>query len=63
MQAEGVDHSLLICEYSPKATGIQRFEEVEHVRGTATGNRGDGIQRRFVVDPDLLPRRTRGAAG
>src|SRR5215472_12687642 len=23
MRAEGVDHSLLICEYSPKATGIQ----------------------------------------
>ncbi len=28
MQAEGVDHSLLICEYSPKATGIQPAEDM-----------------------------------
>lgn len=25
---EGVDHALLFCEYSPKATGIQRIEDV-----------------------------------
>ena len=28
MQAEGVDHALLICEYSPKATGIQPAEDM-----------------------------------
>ena len=28
MRAEGVDHSLLICEYSPKATGIQPAEDM-----------------------------------
>ena len=32
--AEGVDHALLFCEYSPKATGYQRFDDllplVEH---------------------------------
>ena len=33
-EAQGVDHALLFCEYSPKATGYQRFEDllpmVEH---------------------------------
>src|SRR5215469_2392012 len=28
MRAEGVDHSLVICEYSPKATGIQAAEDM-----------------------------------
>ncbi|HEY2307760.1 MAG TPA: amidohydrolase family protein [Streptosporangiaceae bacterium] len=28
MQAEGVDHALVICEYSPKATGIQPAEDL-----------------------------------
>jgi predicted TIM-barrel fold metal-dependent hydrolase len=28
MRAEGVDHALLICEYSPKATGIQPAEDL-----------------------------------
>jgi uncharacterized protein len=28
MQAEGVDHALLICEYSPKATGMQPAEDM-----------------------------------
>ncbi len=27
-EAEGVDVALLLCEYSPKATGYQRFEEL-----------------------------------
>ena len=26
--AQGVDHAVLFCEYSPKATGIQRFEDL-----------------------------------
>jgi len=33
-EEQGVDHALLFCEYSPKATGYQRFEDllpiVEH---------------------------------
>ena len=37
MQAEGVDHVLVICEYSPKATGMQPVEDllplVEHNPG------------------------------
>jgi len=28
MRAEGVDHALVICEYSPKATGIQPAEDL-----------------------------------
>jgi uncharacterized protein len=28
MEAEGVDHALLLCEYSPKATGIQPVEDL-----------------------------------
>ena len=28
MQAEGVDHALVICEYSPKATGMQPAEDL-----------------------------------
>jgi uncharacterized protein len=28
MQAEGVDHALVICEYSPKATGVQPAEDL-----------------------------------
>jgi predicted TIM-barrel fold metal-dependent hydrolase len=28
MQAEGVDHTLLICEYSPKTTGVQPAEDM-----------------------------------
>jgi predicted TIM-barrel fold metal-dependent hydrolase len=28
MQAEGVDHVLVICEYSPKATGVQPAEDL-----------------------------------
>jgi len=26
--AQGVDHAVLFCEYSPKATGMQRFEDL-----------------------------------
>jgi predicted TIM-barrel fold metal-dependent hydrolase len=28
MRAEGVDHALVICEYSPKATGVQPAEDL-----------------------------------
>jgi len=28
LQAEGVDHALVICEYSPKATGLQPAEDL-----------------------------------
>jgi len=28
MDAEGVDHAILLCEYSPKATGIQPVEDL-----------------------------------
>jgi predicted TIM-barrel fold metal-dependent hydrolase len=28
MESEGVDHALLLCEYSPKVTGIQPVEEL-----------------------------------
>src|SRR5216684_6832228 len=28
MQAEGVDHALVICEYSPKTTGMQPAEDL-----------------------------------
>jgi predicted TIM-barrel fold metal-dependent hydrolase len=28
MEAEGVDHALLLCEYSPKTTGIQPVEDL-----------------------------------
>src|SRR5215472_6206945 len=28
MAAEGVDHAVLICEYSPKATGMQPAEDM-----------------------------------
>lgn len=28
LQAQGVDHALLFCEYSPRATGIQPFEHL-----------------------------------
>jgi len=28
LAAEGVDHALLLCEYSPKVTGIQPAEEL-----------------------------------
>src|SRR5215831_15956192 len=28
LEAEGVDHALLLCEYSPKVTGIQPAEEL-----------------------------------
>ena len=33
MAAEGVDHSLLICEYSPKATGMQPAEDMLPIVG------------------------------
>ena len=28
MRAEGVDHALVICEYSPKTTGTQPAEDL-----------------------------------
>ena len=28
MESEGVDHALLLCEYSPKVTGIQPIEDL-----------------------------------
>src|SRR5262249_59027970 len=28
MESEGVDHALLLCEYSPKVTGVQPAEEL-----------------------------------
>src|SRR5215469_7184013 len=28
LEAEGVDHALLLCEYSPKVTGVQPAEEL-----------------------------------
>jgi predicted TIM-barrel fold metal-dependent hydrolase len=33
MRAEGVDHALVICEYSPKATGIQPTEDLLPLAG------------------------------
>jgi len=33
LQAEGVDHALVICEYSPKATGMQPAEDLLPLTG------------------------------
>ena len=33
LEAEGVDHALLLCEYSPKATGIQPAEDMLPIVG------------------------------
>ncbi len=37
MQAEGVDHALVICEYSPKVTGMQPAEDLLPLTGHDPG--------------------------
>jgi uncharacterized protein len=49
MRAEGVDHSLLICEYSPKATGIQPVEDMLPL----TGHAPDRIKLIANINPHL----------
>ena len=57
MRAEGVDHALVICEYSPKATGVQPAEDllplVRHNPGrfSLIANPGSSNE---LADPALL---------
>src|SRR4029079_12362794 len=65
-EEQGVDHALLFCEYSPKATGYQRFEDllpiVEHnpvrFRPAAHVN----THPHFPVAGEVARERERGAA-
>lgn len=63
---QGVDHALLLCEYSPKATGIQRFEDllpiVEHnpVRFRPVANVNPHLH--FPIDREVRRQLDLGAA-
>lgn len=47
LEDEGVDHALLFCEYSPKATGIQRIEDVQPIV--------DAFPERFSLVANINP--------
>jgi predicted TIM-barrel fold metal-dependent hydrolase len=65
MQAEGVDHALVICEYSPKTTGMQPAEDLlpltAHDPGRFSLVANVNPHLHYPVDAELARQQTLGA--